>query len=104
MIDFTLQQDIDRPVSDVLAYVTEPARVATWQPSTVSPGETSDVHLRMWVTPLEHGTRVSLRVRSDLGGLKRLMLAPVLNRQLSRQLGTLKSVLEQLDPVPEGVC
>ena len=149
MIDFTLQQDIDRPVGAVFAYVTDPARLATWQTNTVSceqegvgplglgtrlrevhsgpggrsfpsvvevsefdPGrvfalrvvEGTPVHLRMWFTPLEHGTRVSFRVHGELGGLKRLMLAPVLKRQFSQQLETLKSVLEQLDPVPEGVC
>ncbi|MGZ4327114.1 MAG: SRPBCC family protein [Solirubrobacteraceae bacterium] len=36
MIDFTIQTDIDRPVGDVFAYVTDPSKLHTWQTNTVS--------------------------------------------------------------------
>ena len=123
MIDFTLEQDIDRPVGAVFAYVTDPALLATWQTNTVScvqegdgplglgtrlrevhsgpggrefpsvvevsefdPGrvfalrvvEGTPVHLRIGFMPSEHGTRVAFRVHGELSGVKRLVLAPVL--------------------------
>src|SRR4051812_11407975 len=36
MIDFTIDTVIRRPVTDVFAYVTDPAKLATWQTNTVS--------------------------------------------------------------------
>jgi uncharacterized protein YndB with AHSA1/START domain len=36
VIDFTIETDIKRPVSEVFAYVTDPAKLATWQTNTVS--------------------------------------------------------------------
>jgi uncharacterized protein YndB with AHSA1/START domain len=36
MIDFTLETHIDRPVSEVFAYVTDPQNLPTWQTNTVS--------------------------------------------------------------------
>ena len=36
MIDFTIETDINRPVAEVFAYVTDPAKLATWQTNTVS--------------------------------------------------------------------
>jgi uncharacterized protein YndB with AHSA1/START domain len=36
MIDFTVQADIDRPVDEVFAYVTDPSKLHTWQTNTVS--------------------------------------------------------------------
>ena len=36
MIDFTIETDIKRPVAEVFAYVTDPAKLATWQTNTVS--------------------------------------------------------------------
>jgi uncharacterized protein YndB with AHSA1/START domain len=36
MIDFTVEAEIARPPADVFAYVTDPAKLATWQTNTVS--------------------------------------------------------------------
>lgn len=36
MIDFTIETDIQRPVAEVFAYLTDPAELATWQTNTVS--------------------------------------------------------------------
>ena len=36
MIDFTIETEIARPVSEVFAHVTDPSKLATWQASTVS--------------------------------------------------------------------
>jgi uncharacterized protein YndB with AHSA1/START domain len=36
MIDFTIETRIDRPVGDVFAYATDPAKLASWQTNTVS--------------------------------------------------------------------
>ena len=36
MIDFAIETEIERPVADVFAYVTDPGKLATWQTSTVS--------------------------------------------------------------------
>jgi uncharacterized protein YndB with AHSA1/START domain len=36
MIEFTIETEIARPVSDVFAYVTDPDKLATWQTNTVS--------------------------------------------------------------------
>jgi uncharacterized protein YndB with AHSA1/START domain len=36
VIEFTIQTTIARPVSDVFAYVTDPAKLPTWQTNTVS--------------------------------------------------------------------
>ena len=36
MIDFTIETEIKRPVAEVFAYVTDPAKLATWQTNTVS--------------------------------------------------------------------
>jgi uncharacterized protein YndB with AHSA1/START domain len=36
MIDFTIETHIARPVADVFAYATDPAKLADWQTNTVS--------------------------------------------------------------------
>jgi uncharacterized protein YndB with AHSA1/START domain len=36
VIDFTIETDIRRPVAEVFAYVSDPAKLATWQTNTVS--------------------------------------------------------------------
>jgi uncharacterized protein YndB with AHSA1/START domain len=36
MIQFTIETEIARPVGDVFAYATDPAKLATWQTNTVS--------------------------------------------------------------------
>jgi uncharacterized protein YndB with AHSA1/START domain len=35
-MQFTIHTEIDRPVGDVFAYVTDPAKLPTWQTNTVS--------------------------------------------------------------------
>lgn len=42
MIDFTVAIAIDRPASDVFAYVTDPARLPTWQTNTVEVEQLTD--------------------------------------------------------------
>jgi uncharacterized protein YndB with AHSA1/START domain len=51
VIDVTIHTDIDRPVHDVFAYVTDPAKLATWQTNTVSVVQEGD-------GPLAVGTRL----------------------------------------------
>jgi uncharacterized protein YndB with AHSA1/START domain len=149
MIDFTLQTRIDRPATNVFAYVTDPGRLATWQTNTVSavqegdgplglgtrlrevhrgpggkefasvvevsefePGrvfalrvlEGTPVHLRITLTPTDGGTDVGFRAHGPIGGLKRVVLGRILRRQFAAQLATLKSVLEELEPVAERVA
>jgi uncharacterized protein YndB with AHSA1/START domain len=58
--------------------------------------EGTPVHLRVTLTG---ATDVSFRVYGELGGLKQLLLQPVLKRQFAKQLATLKSVLEAAQPV-----
>jgi uncharacterized protein YndB with AHSA1/START domain len=36
MIQFTIETEIARPVSEVFAYVTDPTKLATWQTNTIS--------------------------------------------------------------------
>jgi uncharacterized protein YndB with AHSA1/START domain len=36
MIEFTIETDIHRPVSEVFDYVTDPSKLHTWQTNTVS--------------------------------------------------------------------
>jgi uncharacterized membrane protein len=36
MIDFTVTIELERPVGEVFAYVTDPSKLATWQTNTVS--------------------------------------------------------------------
>jgi uncharacterized protein YndB with AHSA1/START domain len=51
MIDFTIETHIARPVADVFAYATDPAKLATWQTNTVSAAPEGD-------GPLGVGTRL----------------------------------------------
>jgi uncharacterized protein YndB with AHSA1/START domain len=51
MIQFTIDTEIERPVADVFAYVTDPDRLSTWQPNTVSAVQEGD-------GPLGLGTRL----------------------------------------------
>jgi uncharacterized protein YndB with AHSA1/START domain len=50
-MQFTIHTDIDRPVGDVFAYVTDPEKLPTWQTNTVSVRQEGD-------GPLEVGTRL----------------------------------------------
>lgn len=51
MIKFTVGTEIARPPTDVLAYVTDPAKLATWQTNTISAASEDD-------EPIGLGTRV----------------------------------------------
>jgi uncharacterized protein YndB with AHSA1/START domain len=51
MIQFTVGTEIARPPTDVFAYVTDPAKLATWQTNTISAVAEND-------QPLGLGTRV----------------------------------------------
>ena len=46
MIDFEVKTVIDRPVSEVFAYATDPFRLATWQTNTVAAEQLDDGPLR----------------------------------------------------------
>lgn len=51
MIQFTIETEIARPPTEVFAYVTDPAKLATWQTNTVSALQEGD-------GPLGLGTRL----------------------------------------------
>jgi uncharacterized protein YndB with AHSA1/START domain len=51
MIDFTIETHIARPVGEVFAYATDPAKLARWQTNTVSAVQEGD-------GPLGVGTRL----------------------------------------------
>ena len=51
MIDFTLEQRLDRSARDVFAYISDPERLPTWQTNTVSSVPLTD-------GPLGVGTRL----------------------------------------------
>lgn len=42
MIEFTIETEIARPVAEVFAYVTDPAKLSTWQTNTVSAVQLGD--------------------------------------------------------------
>jgi uncharacterized protein YndB with AHSA1/START domain len=47
MIRFTISTDIDRPVGEVFAYVTDPAKLPIWQTNTVSVTQEGDGPVRV---------------------------------------------------------
>jgi uncharacterized protein YndB with AHSA1/START domain len=47
MIRFTITTDIERPVGEVFAYVTDPAKLPTWQTNTVSVTQEGDGPVRV---------------------------------------------------------
>jgi uncharacterized protein YndB with AHSA1/START domain len=51
VIDFTIETEIERPVSEVFAYATDPDKLATWQTNTVSVTQDGE-------GPLHVGTRL----------------------------------------------
>ena len=62
MINFSLQTHIERPVGEVFAHCTDPARLATWQTNTVSA-------VQEGAGPIGLGTRVR-EVHRAPGGKK----------------------------------
>jgi uncharacterized protein YndB with AHSA1/START domain len=47
MIDVTIETEIARPVAEVFAYVTDPAKLPTWQTNTVSVEQEGEGPLRV---------------------------------------------------------
>jgi uncharacterized protein YndB with AHSA1/START domain len=47
MIELTIETRIERPVSDVFAYATDPAKLPTWQTNTVSAVQEGDGPMRV---------------------------------------------------------
>jgi uncharacterized membrane protein len=47
MIEFTTAIEIDRPVHEVFAYVTDPAKLPCWQTNTVEVTQLTDAPLRV---------------------------------------------------------
>jgi uncharacterized protein YndB with AHSA1/START domain len=47
MIDFTIETRIDRPVGEVFAYATDPAKLPSWQTNTVSAVQEGEGPLRV---------------------------------------------------------
>jgi len=60
VIRFTINTDIDRPVGDVFAYVTDPQKLPTWQTNTVSVVQEGD-------GPLRVGTRLRCQLPCSAG-------------------------------------
>ncbi|HVO55264.1 MAG TPA: SRPBCC family protein [Solirubrobacterales bacterium] len=60
MIDFTIETEIERPVEEVFAYATDPAKLPTWQLNTVSAVPDG-------IGPVGRGTRIR-EVHSAPGG------------------------------------
>jgi uncharacterized protein YndB with AHSA1/START domain len=69
MIEFTVETEIDRPVTEVFAYVTDPAKLPTWQTNTVSVVQEGD-------GPLRIGTRLR-EVHRAPGGRELVSLVEV---------------------------
>jgi uncharacterized protein YndB with AHSA1/START domain len=69
MIDVTIETHIARPVADVFAYATDPAKLSTWQTNTVSSVQEGD-------GPLGVGTRLR-EVHRGPGGKEMASLVEV---------------------------
>jgi uncharacterized protein YndB with AHSA1/START domain len=79
MIEFTVHTDIARPTAEVFAYVTDPAKLATWQTNTVSAVPQDD-------GPLRVGTRVR-EVHRAPGGKQLVSLVEVSEYEPDRAFG-----------------
>jgi len=79
MLDFTIETEIERTPGEVFAYVTDPAKLATWQTNTVSAvPETAG--------PLRVGSRIR-EVHRAPGGKKIHELVEVAAYEPDRVLG-----------------
>jgi uncharacterized protein YndB with AHSA1/START domain len=76
MIRFTVATEIARPTSDVFAYVTDPAKLATWQTNTISAVPEND-------EPLGLGSRVR-EVHRAPGGKQLASLVEVSEYEVGR--------------------
>src|SRR6266576_551649 len=76
MIDFEVKAVIDRPVNEVFAYVTDPAKLATWQTNTVAAEQLDD-------GPLRRGSRLR-EVHRGPGGRELLSTVEVTELEQNR--------------------
>jgi uncharacterized protein YndB with AHSA1/START domain len=76
MIKFTVETEIERPLAEVFAYVTNPIKLATWQTNAVSAVAESD-------RPLGPGTRVR-EVHRASGGKELASLVEVSEYESNR--------------------
>ncbi|HEX7291068.1 MAG TPA: SRPBCC family protein [Conexibacter sp.] len=76
MIEFTTAIEIDRPVPEVFAYVTDPAKLATWQTNTLEVTQETD-------GPLRVGTRLR-EVHRAPGGRRLTSLVEVVELEPER--------------------
>jgi uncharacterized protein YndB with AHSA1/START domain len=79
MIDFTIETQIDCPVSEVFAHATDPAKLATWQTNTVSAVQEGE-------GPLGVGTRLR-EVHRAPGGKQMASLVEVSEYEADRAFG-----------------
>jgi uncharacterized protein YndB with AHSA1/START domain len=89
MIKFTVGTEIARPVTDVFQYVTDPAKLATWQTNTISAVPQDD-------KPIGLGTRVR-EVHRAPGGKELASLVEVSEYEPSRVFAL--RMLEGLLPI-----
>jgi uncharacterized protein YndB with AHSA1/START domain len=79
MIDFTIETEIERPVGEVFAYATDPAKLASWQTNTVSAEIEGE-------GPLGLGTRLR-EVHRGPGGREMESLVEVTEYEADRRFG-----------------
>jgi uncharacterized protein YndB with AHSA1/START domain len=79
MVDFTIETEIGRTPAEVFAYVTDPAKLATWQTNTISAVPESD-------GPLRVGSRIR-EVHRAPGGKKIHELVEVAEYEPDRVFG-----------------
>jgi uncharacterized protein YndB with AHSA1/START domain len=79
MIEFTIETEIARPVTDVFAYVSDPTKLSTWQTNTVSAVAERD-------EPLGLGSRVR-EVHRAPGGKHLASIVEVSEFEPDRTLG-----------------
>lgn len=105
MIDLTIRTDIARPVQDVFAYVTDPAKLPSWQTNTVSVEQEGEgplpIHARIAFAPSATGTQMEFTAHGQPAGAMRLaqpLLRVALRRQFASHCATLKRVMEDQSP------
>jgi uncharacterized protein YndB with AHSA1/START domain len=79
VIDFTIETEIERPVPEVFAYVTDPSKLHTWQTNTVSAAVEGG-------GPLVLGSRMRERHRAP-GGKELASLVEVSELEPDRAFG-----------------
>jgi uncharacterized protein YndB with AHSA1/START domain len=104
MIAFTVQTEITRPPSEVFAFVTDPAKLATWQTNTISAAAAEEDR------PFGVGTRIR-EVHRAPGGRQLVSLVEVSEPESERvfALRMLEGPLPihariTLEPTERGTC